>query len=176
MGRDQVRTTFCRPAVVRGRDGVRVVIAVVAGFAAAAATSARAEVAPSISRTVEIRQSVDMDCIASAMLGIPGVASVTRPAPSEPYVASPDEIKTDKFVYAAPGFGGTLSFAPGFLGNSIYFRHIVDFPGGKPTPDQVATIRSFMAMVDHTLSRRCNIAGLDAAEEECAAISCPKTR
>ncbi|HLG90276.1 MAG TPA: hypothetical protein VKZ79_24155 [Alphaproteobacteria bacterium] len=155
---------------------MRTVSVLVAGFAALAAMSTRAEVAPSISRTVELRQTVDMDCIASATLGIPGVASVTRPAPSEPYVASPDEIKTDKFVYVAPGFGGTLSFAPGFLGDSIYFRHTVDFPDGKPTPEQVTTVRSFMSMVDRTLSRRCNIEGLDAAEEECAAISCPKAR
>ena len=153
---------------------MRIATAVVAGLGLVVAIGARAEVAPSISRTVELRQSIDMDCVASTTLNIPGIASVTRPAPSEPYVASPDEIKTDKFVYAAPGFGGTLSFAPGFLGNSIYFRHTVDFPDGKPTADQVTTVRSFMAMVDRTLSRRCKIDGLDTAEEQCAAISCPK--
>lgn len=159
------------------REGaVRIAFTVVAVSALGAATAALAEVAPSISYTVELRQSVNMECIASTTLGIPGIASVTRPAPSEPYVAAPDEIKTDKFVYAATGFGGTLSFAPGFIGNSIYFRHTVDFPDGKPSVDQIAAIRGFMGMVDRTLARRCKIEGLDAAEEECAAISCPKVR
>ena len=69
----------------------------------------------------------------------------------------------------------TLSFAPGFLGNSIYFRHTVDFPDGKPNADQIAAVRSFMAMVDRTLSRRCEVAGLEAAREECASIACQKT-
>lgn len=159
------------------REGaVRIAIAVVAMSALGAAAAAFAEVAPSISRTVEIRQPVNMECIASTTAAIPGIASVARPAPSEPYVAAPDEIKTDKFVYAAAGFGGTLSFAPSFIGNSIYFRHTVDFPDGKPAADQIAAVRGFMAMIDRTLARRCKIEGLDIAEEECAAISCPKAR
>ena len=126
----------------------------------------------SIALSVELHQGVDMDCIASAAGHVPGVASLARSAPSELYVASPDETKVDKFAYQAAGFGGTLTFAPSFLGNSLYFRHTVDFPDGPPPAARLAEIRGFMHLVDRTLGANCGIPDLARTDEHCVGPSC----
>lgn len=152
---------------------MRVTILAIIGVGLGASSGARGEVAPSISQTLELHQQVDMDCVAAAAAAVPGLTNLVRSTPPEPFVASPDEGKVDKFVYVAPGFGGSLTFAPSFLGNALYFRHTVDFPEGPPSAEKIAEIRAFMKALDRTLAKRCDITDLGEAEEHCAAIPCP---